>query len=112
MVAINPAFADSEYRAIVSCKHLESYMMLESCFADTGLKVTANGATKLYKAYDLRSAGTMYAKGLEIELPSKFSIAAQNSANNLVLSVIIKNRSNDVVFSDETGNWGVIRVSN
>jgi len=100
------------YTAVISCGMNGQNYTVAACFTDTELKITKNNASKVYKVYQLSSVGTTRQDGLHIDLPYDFEIRAQNSHATLVLGVTITNSSGDVVFSDEAGKWGRIRVGN
>ncbi len=131
------AAADAwEYEAILSCGMGGSNINILACFAksgaygsDTDLSVTKDGLQKLYKAYDLANvpytngsviigANTNIPNGmivdddgLHILLPDSFAIVAQNSQEHLVLGIRILNiNTREVVYQQEVGHYGVIKV--
>ena len=76
---------------------------------DTDLNL--NG--KIFKAYNINQAGDENSNGLAFDLKSDFSIVAQNTSDFLVLKLIITSRLTDkIVFQEEVGQYGVIRISN
>lgn len=102
----------SPYTAMISCgMNGQNYNVL-ACFKDTELKISTAAGGKLYKVYNLSQAGTMTQQGLQIPLPEHFELKAQNSQSTLVMTVLIKDSSGKVVFSDEQGHWGVVSVRN
>lgn len=111
MIFSSAAIAD-EYTAVISCGMNGNNYTVMACFADTELKITKDNISKVYKVYQMNNIGKMRNDGLHIDLPDSFEIIAQNSHGTLVLGVTITNSSGDVVFSDEAGKWGSIRVKN
>lgn len=106
-----PALA-GQYEAIISCGMNGQHMNILPCFTDTELKVSKDGQAVVYKVYNLRNAGQEYADGLHIELPSSFSIVAQNSQKTLILELVVKDSNGSVVYQDQAGQYGVVSVRN
>lgn len=100
------------YNAVISCGMNNQNINVLACFTKTDLEVKVDNRTTVYKSYNLQSAGEMYQDGLHIQLPSNFSLVAQNSQKNMVLSVVIYDGSNNVVYQNQVGQWGVINVGN
>ncbi|NBX08041.1 MAG: hypothetical protein EBR12_08295 [Proteobacteria bacterium] len=92
------------YTAILSCGFNGSHINITACFLDTDLKLTNNGQTAIYKAYNIGQVGNEYSDG--------FRLTAQNSQDNLVLGIVIKNSNGQVVYQDVVGRFGVIKVGN
>jgi hypothetical protein len=106
----------SDFTAVISCGFNGSHINIAACFVDksngTDLKVTKNGSTKLYKAWELGNAGSEQGDGLHIDLPKSFSIKAQNAHKTLTLGIVITDTAGNEVYSDAVGKWGVINVGN
>lgn len=100
------------YTAILSCGFNGSHINIAACFLDTDLKLTNNGQTAIYKAYNIGQVGNEYSDGLHINLSESFRLTAQNSQDNLVLGIVIKNSNGQVVYQDVVGRFGVIKVGN
>ena len=100
------------YRAVLSCGMQGRNLNVMACFGDTDLKITKNNRSKIYKIYQLNSAGRMRGDGLHIDLPKSFTIKAQNSHRTLVLGIKILNKQDNVTYEDQVGKWGVINVGN
>jgi hypothetical protein len=108
------------YTATLTCGMSGSdHINIVACFVggtygvDTELEVRNGDAYQLYKPYNLNQAGTEYYSGLEINLRENFEIKAQNSSENLILSLeIIENFTGNSVFIKSVGEFGVIRISN
>jgi hypothetical protein len=96
------------YTAILSCGFNGSHINIAACFLDTDLKLTNNGQTAIYKAYNIGQVGNEYSDGLT----ESFRLSAQNSQDNLVLGIVIKNSNGQVVYQDVVGRFGVIKVGN
>lgn len=102
------------YYAVLSCEANGTHANIVACFsggkygADTDLNL--NG--KIFKAYNINQAGDENSNGLAFDLKSDFSIVAQNTSDFLVLKLIITSRLTDkIVFQEEVGQYGVIRIS-
>ena len=100
------------YTAILSCGFNGGHINIAACFLDTVLKLTNNGQTAIYKAYNIGQAGNEYSDGLHINLSESFRLTAQNSQDNLVLGIVIKNSNGQLVYQDVVGRFGVIKVGN
>ena len=80
---------------------------------DTELEITNGQNYQMYKPYNLTQAGSEYYSGFEIDLRDSFTIKAQNSSENLVLSLkIVDNATGTTLFQDSAAEYGVIYVSN
>jgi hypothetical protein len=139
--AIGVASAEAnnwKYEAVLTCSHGNTQFNIIACFAksgaygsDTELSVTRNGLQNLHKVYDfvnitrLRGSAAVGAStnisegmfigddGLHLLLPNSFIIIAENSQEHLVLGIEIKNiRTGDIVYKEEVGHYGVIKVGN
>lgn len=104
--------AAEQYTAVISCGQNGKNLNVLACFTDTDLKITKNNRSKVYKVYQLNGLGQTYQDGMHIQLPESFEIMAQNSQDHLVLGVKILDSNNQVVFEDQAGKWGVIKVGN
>ena len=104
--------AAEQYTAVISCGQNGQNFNVLACFTDTDLKITKNNRSKVYKVYQLDGLGQTYQDGMHIQLPESFEIMAQNSQDHLVLGVKILDSNNEVVFEDQAGKWGVIKVGN
>ena len=100
----------NSFTAILSCSMQGRHLNIYPCFKDTDLKISKNGQTKIYKMYELNNVGTVGNDGIHFSLPNKFSVTAQNSDKNLVLGIKILDKQNNVVYEDQAGKWGVIKV--
>ncbi len=103
-------FAKSTYTAIISCGFQGSHINILPCFSDTELKISTKKNSKVYKIYDFYGLGESYQDGLHIDLPESFQLTAQNSSGDLVLGIKIINKEGLVVFNQQAGKWGVIKV--
>jgi hypothetical protein len=107
------------YEAIISCG-MGSHINILACFAggsrgvDTEMKLTNNGRSGMYKAYNFdQSGGREVQDGYHILLSEKFSLKVQNSHKTLILEVKIIDRKNGkVLFQDQASQYGVINVGN
>mgnify|MGYP003689906609 CR=1 FL=1 len=95
------------------------HISIVACFSggssgvDTELEITNGQNYQMYKTYNLRSAGSEYQSGLEINLRNSFKIIAQNSSKSLVLSLkIVDNATGATLYQDSAAQYGVINVSN
>jgi hypothetical protein len=80
---------------------------------DTELEITNGQNYQMYKPYNLTQAGSEYYSGFEIDLRDSFTIKAQNSSENLVLSLkIVDNATGTTLYQDSAAEYGVIYVSN
>ena len=104
------------YYAVLSCSAGNSPFNIAGCFVgnpSTDLKIRNGSETRLFKAYDLNAAGKLQQGMLYIDLRKSFNIQAQNANENLILGIKIYERaSNKVVFTDQAGMFGVIKVAN
>lgn len=105
------------YTAYLTCgrQGFENINIL-ACFTNHGLQTSLelnNGnAYRMYKVFDLQSAGYNTEKGLAIHLQHNFTLQAQNASNLLLLGVrIYNNRTNQQVFVKQADEFGVIMVS-
>lgn len=110
-VLATAANADA-FTAVLSCQLRGEHINIYACFENTELKVTNNGRTKVYKVYDLAQAGTEHRDGLHIELSENFDLRAQNSQEYLVLGLVVRNASGDIVYEDQAGRYGTVWVGN
>lgn len=105
------------YYAVLSCG-MPAHINILACFArsngvDTELKVKNGSESQMYKAYNMHQAGKEQRDGLHIDLKERFSIAAQNSSDSLILTVKIYDRlTNKVVYNDQAAKFGMVRVGN
>lgn len=130
--------ADWKYDAVFSCgQGGGSNINILACFAGsasgaaTDLSVTRDGLQRLYQLPQLANVqstnGMLYMRanvdipdgmiiddtGLHVLLPEHFQLVAQNSQEHLVLGVkITEIRGRKVVYQQEVGQYGVIKVGN
>ena len=107
-----PAAAYAEYKAVLSCGMNNEHINILACFESTELKLTNYGSTNVYKIYNIHQAGNQYRDGLHIRLSDSFKITAQNSHQNLVLSIQITDENGKKLYQDAVGKFGVIKVGN
>ncbi|UHM89769.1 lysozyme inhibitor LprI family protein [Rahnella victoriana] len=104
------------FTAIITCGPVTSAGYVDNCFNDSDLKVTNNHITTLYNMNSGNypsQAGEAYSDGLHIKLTENFTLFAQNSMDNDVLTVkIIKNSDGTVVYQDQASKYGVVKVTN
>jgi len=112
------AFArEYPYYAVISCG-MPAHINIMACFSgshgvDTELKVKNGNDSQMYKVYNLHQAGKEQRDGLHIDLRDRFSVAAQNSSDSLILTVKIYDRvTNKVVYNDQAAKFGMVRVAN
>ena len=108
----SPSLTYADYKAVLSCGMYGNHMNILACFADTELKLTNKGNTRVYKIYNISQLGTEYSNGLHITLSEKFTFIAQNSHDTLVLGINIYDQTGNQVYQEEVGTWGVIKVGN
>ncbi|MFG6468042.1 hypothetical protein [Roseateles sp. BYS87W] len=105
------------FYAVISCG-MPNHINILACFSrsngvDTELKVKNGNDSQMYKVYNLRNAGKEERDGLHIDLRERFSIAAQNSSDSLILTVKIYDRmTGKVVYNDQAAKFGMVRVGN
>lgn len=128
----------SKYEALLTCGINGSHINILACFAKSGsygsqtsLSVTRDGFQQLYRVYELanvpQTTGSVVVgpntslpdgmlvddDGLHILLPDRFVITAQNSQEHLILGIRIFNiKTREIVFQQEVGEYGVIKVGN
>jgi fructose-specific phosphotransferase system component IIB len=108
------------YTALLTCgMGGGDHISIVACFSggssgvDTELEITNGQNYQMYKIYNLRSAGSEYQSGFEINLRNSFKIFAQNSSKSLVLSLkIIDNATGATLYQDSASQYGVINISN
>lgn len=104
------------YTAIITCGPVTAPGYVDNCFNDSDLKITKDNITTLYNMNSGNypsSAGDAFSDGLHIKLTENFTLFAQNSMDNDVLTVrIVKNDTGKVVFQDQASKYNVINVSN
>lgn len=100
------------YTATFSCGMNGRNFNIVACFAESDLKITTSEGGRLYKVYNLQSAGVIDSQGLHLQLPEHFELLAQNSQKTLILTVSIKDSTGKEVYSDQQGQYGTIRVQN
>ena len=108
------------YKAIISCGMNGNHLNIMACFvgagrygADTQLEITNGSFYKLYPSHNVSRAGRETREGLLIDLKSSFQIKAQNSADNLILSVKIYDRlTNKLLFNKSAAKYGPIYIKN
>ena len=87
---------------------------LVQCFYKSSIKVRRGNRSRVYSAPDLASAAGPHSS-VKIDLPASFQIEAMNSApfDVIVLSLTItETATGKVVFEDQAGRWGWIKVKN
>jgi len=106
------------YEAILSCG-MREHINIIPCFAggslgfDTELTIGDGSIEKMYKAYNIGEAGEERVDGLHIQLPSTFTLQAQNSHQTLTLQLqILEKRTGKIVFQKQAAQFGVVSVSN
>ena len=108
------------YKAVISCGMNGNHLNIMACFvgagrygADTQLEITNGSFYKLYPSHNVSRAGRETREGLVIDLKSNFQIKAQNSADNLILSVKIYDRlTNKLLFNKSAAKYGPIYIKN
>jgi hypothetical protein len=108
------------YVAVLTCGMGQQHINILACFAAEGsygvateLKLTNGTSTGVYKVYNLSEAGSTRRDGFYIDLRDSFAVSAQNSHGTLVLGIKIIDRvSGKVLYQDQAGKFGVLRVSN
>lgn len=107
------------YEALLACEFQGNHTNLVACFsggeyeAETTLELTNGDQYRLYKFYDIDALGTGTRSGIAIDLRDSFTIKAQNSSGDLLLTLTIRKRSTgEVVFQKSAAQYGVISVSN
>lgn len=108
------------YEAVLTCGMGSRHLNILACFAAEGsygvateLKLTRDGRSVVYKVFNLSEAGSQRGDGLHIDLTEDFALVAQNSHGTLVLGLkIVERQSGKVLYQDQVGKFGVLRVSN
>ena len=104
------------YTAILTCgMGGGDHINIVACFVggsygvDTELEITNGQNYQMYKPYNLSQAGSEYYNGLEINLKDSFTIIAQNSSENLLLSLeIVDNATGMKLYEDSASQYGVV----
>ena len=113
-----PQPQSSYYEAILSCGMGGNNLNVLACFAkdgygsDTELEIQNGGQYGMYKVYNISNLGNEDSQGLHIRLSPNFSIKAQNSNSNLILTLTIRDQNGRVVFQKSASRYGVISVRN
>lgn len=108
----------SYYEAVLSCGMGGNNLNVLACFAkegygtDTELEIQNGGQYGMYKVYNISNLGPEDQQGLHIRLSPNFSIRAQNSHSQLILTLTIKDQNGRVVFQKSASKYGVISVKN
>ena len=77
--------------------------------ADTELELTNGSQYGMYKAYQLYQLGQETTQGLVLSLKKNFNIKAQNSSSNLLLSLVIKERSSGrIIYQKSASKYGLV----
>ena len=112
------AFAkEFPYEAIISCDFQGTHTNLVSCFAGdvgTELEIRNGSNYRMYKSFDLYQLGHERPReGLVLPLSSNFQIKAQNSNENLVLTIKIRETATGkLTFNKSASKYQVINVKN
>lgn len=104
------------YTAIITCGPVTAPGYVDNCFTDSDLKITKDNIATVYNMnsgnYPSR-AGEAFSDGLHIKLTESFSLFAQNSMDNDILTVkIVKNSTGQVIFQDQASKYRVVKVRN
>ncbi|MDB4001840.1 hypothetical protein N9449_03960 [Oceanospirillaceae bacterium] len=107
------------YTATLSCgMGSGDHINVVACFvqtkygAPTELEIQNGQDYRMYKPYNVSQAGNEYSSGLEINLKNRFSIMAQNSSENLVLTLkIVDNATGKTIYADSAAQYGVVRYA-
>ncbi len=106
------------YYAVISCG-MGSHLNILACFVgsngvDTEMKLTNNGKSGMYKAYNFKQSGGQEMKdGYHIPLSKNYSIKIQNSHKTLILELkIVDRKTGKIVFQDQASQFGVIIAQN
>jgi hypothetical protein len=107
------------YTATLSCgMGSGDHINVVACFvqtkygAPTELEIQNGQDYRMYKPYNVSQAGNEYSSGLEINLKNRFSIMAQNSSKNLVLTLkIVDNGTGKTIYADSAAQYGVVRYA-
>ena len=114
------AFArEYPYTAILTCgrgggDHLNIIVCFDGEYGvDTELEITNGGKYQMYTPFNLSQAGSEYNSGFQIALRDSFTIRAQNTSKELVLSLkIVNTATGTTLYQDSAAQYGVINVSN
>ena len=104
------------YTAILTCGlGGNDHINIVACFsggssgADTTLEIMNGQNYQMYKPFNINQAGEQYREGLEINLKDSFSLFAQNSSRNLILSLeIIDNETGMSLYKDSASQYEVV----
>lgn len=110
-------YAEYPFEAVLSCgmgganQHLNIY----ACFAkssygtDTELKIKNGHDVQMYKVYNLGDAGVERRDGFHINLKNSSGLIAQNSSNQLVLSLkVYDRRAGKLIYNDAASHYQVL----
>ena len=104
------------YTAILTCGlGGNDHINIVACFSggssgvDTTLEIMNGQNYQMYKPFNINQAGEQYREGLEINLKDSFSLFAQNSSRNLILSLeIIDNETGMSLYKDSASQYEVV----
>ena len=104
------------YTAILTCGlGGNDHINIVACFSggssgvDTTLEIMNGQNYQMYKPFNINQAGKQYSEGLEINLKDSFSLFAQNSSRNLILSLeIIDNETGMSLYKDSASQYEVV----
>lgn len=110
-------YREYPFEAVLSCgmgganQHLNIY----ACFAkssygaDTELKIKNGNDVKMYKVYNLGDAGVERRDGFHINLKDSSGVIAQNSSNQLILSLkVYDRRAGKLIYNDAASQYQVL----
>lgn len=79
--------------------------------SETSLKISQGSRSRIYHVVDIMQLARNQSV-LEMPLPERFSIQAQNAAEYVTLSITIKDLGGNIVFEDQADHYGLILISN
>lgn len=100
------------FQATLSCGMGDGNINVLACFQQSELIITQENHRRVYKAYNLQSAGNISNEGLTLDLSGNFEITAINSSNRLILGLKITDDSGRLVYQDQAGEWGIVSAKN
>ena len=104
------------YYAVVTCGFQGNHTNILACFAGrvgTEIELRNGNQYGLYKAHEIRNLGQESHQGFKINLRRNFELKAQNSSENLVLGVVIRDvKTDQIVFQKQVSRFGVISIKN
>jgi hypothetical protein len=109
--------AEYPYIGLLSCSISDQKTNVQACLSNSGVETEVelrNGNEyRMYKIYDINQIGNWDGSDMQIDLRKNFEIKAQNANKNLILNLVVKDRSSGkILFQKSAAMFGVITVKN